>query len=310
MHLGLVKSGDRLPSLRAGAAEFGVDQRSILSAYRALSAEGLVDMRPRSGIYVAAAARQSLYRPAKSQWILDMFIEGFNRGVAPVDLGAMLSGVLTAKSRSAICIECNTDGALAITLQVRDDYGIPATWIDVSLLHEEDTRERIRNADLVLTTNFHVAEVRGVVEELEVPLVLVSSDRDYSSQIRATLSRGPVYVIGVDLRLANKLCAAWAGARWLANFRPIIIGHDDIGSIPAGSPVFVTRAAAEVLPAESFPRGAITMAHTFSDETRIAILDILLSAPDNAEAEIDAFSGEPAFGSAEATGRRAYRAIR
>ncbi|MEO6876845.1 MAG: GntR family transcriptional regulator [Gemmatimonadaceae bacterium] len=309
MHLGLIKSGDRLPSLRAGAAEFGVDQRSILSAYRELSREGLVDMRPRSGIYVAAAARHSLGRPTKSQWILDMFIEGFNRGVPPVALGEKLSGVLTARTLSAVCIECNTDSALAITLQLHDDFGIAATWVDMASLHDEDARERIQNADLVLTTHFHVADVRGVAQEFDRPLVLVSSDRDHSAQIRATLSRGPVYVIGVDPRMADKLCAAWTGARWLANFRPIIVGRDDLAAIPAGSPVFVTRAAAEALPVEVFPHGAIMMAHTFSAETRIAILDILVT-PSQTGSDVGSFSADPTFGSAEPKALSAYRATR
>jgi hypothetical protein len=259
-----------------------VDQRSILSAYRALSLEGLVDMRPRSGIYVAMFPRQASDRSLESQWILEMFIEGFNRGVAPVDLGALLSNSLSGGCRSAVCVECNSDGALAITLQIQDDFGVPASWVDVATLSDEETRRKIRNADLVLTTHFHAAQVRPVTDDLHRPLIVVTSDRDYSSQIRAGLSRGPLYIIGADTRLADKLCAAWAGARWLANFRPIVIGRDDLGVIPVGSPVFVTRAAAEALSPESFPRGAITMAHTFSAETRMSILEVLLCASQGA----------------------------
>jgi hypothetical protein len=278
MHLGLVKSGDRLPSLRAAAAEFGVDQRSILSAYRALASEGLVDMRPRSGIYVATFPRQRLDRPLASQWILEMFIEGFNRGVAPVDLGTRLTDSLNPGRRSAVCVECNADGALAITLQLEDDFGVPSSWVDVATLTASETRRKLSEADLVLTTHFHAAQVRPVTEELHRPLVVVTSDRDYSSLIRSSLSRGPLYIIGSDTRMADKLCAAWAGARWLANFRPIVLGRDDLASIPAGSPVFVTRAAAETMPPESIPNGAVLMHHTFSAETRTTILDVLLSA--------------------------------
>jgi hypothetical protein len=282
MHLGLVKSGDRLPSLRAAAAEFGVDQRSILSAYRALAAEGLVDMRPRSGIYVATFPRLRLERPADSQWMLDMFIEGFNRGVSPIDLGARLTDSLNGARCSAVCVECNSDGALGITLQIQDDFGVPSSWVDVATLNDGETRRKISEAGMVLTTHFHAAQVRPVANELRRPLVVVTSDRDYSAQIRASLSRGPLYIIGCDARLADKLCAAWAGARWLANFRPIVIGRDDLASIPDGSPVFVTRAAAETMPAEALPAGAVLMHHTFSAETRATILDVLLSASQGA----------------------------
>ena len=57
IHLGLVKAADRLPSLRAAAAEFGVDQRSVLAAYRELEREGIVEMRPRSGMSSDASRR-------------------------------------------------------------------------------------------------------------------------------------------------------------------------------------------------------------------------------------------------------------
>ena len=44
---GTLATGDRLPSARTLAREFGVDFRVILSAYRTLSNEGLVDLRAR-----------------------------------------------------------------------------------------------------------------------------------------------------------------------------------------------------------------------------------------------------------------------
>ena len=48
------RGGARLPSTRALAAELGVDPRVVLSAYRELAAEGLVELRERSGAYVVA----------------------------------------------------------------------------------------------------------------------------------------------------------------------------------------------------------------------------------------------------------------
>ena len=50
---GTLRRNDRLPSARELASEFDVDPRLVLSSYRVLAREGLVDIRRRSGIYVA-----------------------------------------------------------------------------------------------------------------------------------------------------------------------------------------------------------------------------------------------------------------
>ncbi len=57
LHRGRLRGGDRLPSLREMAQETGADHRVVADAYRTLEAEGLVEIRGRSGVYVAAQER-------------------------------------------------------------------------------------------------------------------------------------------------------------------------------------------------------------------------------------------------------------
>ena len=45
LEAGTLSAGDRLPSGRDLAAEFRVDHRVVLAAYRALSGEGLIETR-------------------------------------------------------------------------------------------------------------------------------------------------------------------------------------------------------------------------------------------------------------------------
>ena len=49
---GMLKSGDRLPSVRTGAAEYGVAKNTLLEAYERLVALGYVRARRGSGFYV------------------------------------------------------------------------------------------------------------------------------------------------------------------------------------------------------------------------------------------------------------------
>ena len=53
LHLGDLHTGDRLPSIQEIEREFGINGRIVARAYRALKVEGLVEVRGRSGVYVA-----------------------------------------------------------------------------------------------------------------------------------------------------------------------------------------------------------------------------------------------------------------
>ena len=50
---GVLKPGDRLPSVRALAAELAVNQNTILRVYERLTAEGLIERRHGDGTFVA-----------------------------------------------------------------------------------------------------------------------------------------------------------------------------------------------------------------------------------------------------------------
>jgi DNA-binding transcriptional regulator YhcF (GntR family) len=276
LHLGQMHPGDRLPSLRAAASEFGVDQRSVLAAYRELEAEGIVEMRPRSGIYVAGDTNAAPRIDPSARWMSDIFLQGFAHGVPPVSLGSTLADAVRATTLVAACLECNADQMLWLSSQLREEFGIDANLIDESTLDTEAAAARLAESHLIVTTAFHAGAARALGEQFGLPVVVATAGPD-GSQLRAELSRGPVYFIGTDQRYAQKLLAASASSRWMANLRPIVIDGQTPANIPDDGPVLVTRAAAELL-GEPLPRGATVLHYPFSSETRAELIAIMLSA--------------------------------
>ncbi|HVX85865.1 MAG TPA: GntR family transcriptional regulator [Phycisphaerae bacterium] len=57
---GILKAGDRLPSVRELARQLAINQNTILKAYERLAAEGIIDTRHGEGSFVAefAAGKQ------------------------------------------------------------------------------------------------------------------------------------------------------------------------------------------------------------------------------------------------------------
>lgn len=277
IHLGLVKPGDRLPSLRAASSEFGVDQRLVLAAYRELEHEGVVVMRPRSGIYVAPAPQTACTVPSAARWMSEMFLQGFSRGVPPNALGGLLTCAITTKPLAAACVECNADQILWMASQLRNEFGLSTTWIETTDLSSDAVAERLEASDFIVTTSFHAAEARKLGEQYELPVVVATAGRDGITQIRAELGRGPVYFVGTDERYAQKLLEASDSTRWMSNLRPLVADKLHPTAIPAGAPVVVTQAVAEIL-GENIPRGAAVFDYPFSTETRSEIIGVMLSA--------------------------------
>jgi len=67
IRVGLLRAGDKLPSVRETCASRGVSPSTVFQAYYLLEARGLVQARPRSGYYVRALPRHRPPEPDTSQ---------------------------------------------------------------------------------------------------------------------------------------------------------------------------------------------------------------------------------------------------
>src|SRR4051812_23306459 len=80
-HLGLLAPGDRLPSVRAVSRELRVNPKLALVAYRVLENEGVVSVRSRAGVFVAAPEAIS-EKSSDSEWLVDTLVEARHRHIA------------------------------------------------------------------------------------------------------------------------------------------------------------------------------------------------------------------------------------
>src|ERR1043166_7125063 len=130
-------------------------------------------MRPRPGIYVAEDHPAPAPVAPTARWMSEMFLEGFSRGVPPVALGSALSGAVSGTALTAACLECNADQILWMASQLRHEFGMSTTWIESGTLSTDKTIERLRSADLIVTTAFHSSEARKLGDEYGIPVVVV-----------------------------------------------------------------------------------------------------------------------------------------
>ena len=88
---GTLVPGDRLPGSRELAAEFDADYRVAIAAYKELQREGLVELRPRGGVYIAARKHgPNGIPPISESWVSEIFAAALNRGIASAELIELL----------------------------------------------------------------------------------------------------------------------------------------------------------------------------------------------------------------------------
>lgn len=279
LHLGLLRPGTRLPSVRILGAEFEADPRVVLAAYRLLEADKLVEMRPRSGVFVAdtaASAGETL--PQTAEWVVDVLAQAIGRGVPAIEFPERVRRCLTTVSLHAACIECNQDQIAGLCRELARDYGLTTTAVDLASLDSAVPPRGVREADLLVTTSHHAREVQQVAERLAKPWIAVSHRPEFVAEATRLLARGPLYFVATDPRFAEKLARIFASAAGAGNLRVLVLGRDDVSTIPADAPVYVMPAARAELEDPALQARVIPAPRVFSAESASALLSFIVSA--------------------------------
>lgn len=253
---GTLRPGDRLPSARQYAAEFLVDFRVVLAAYRALAAEGLIEMRPRGGIYVAAARGLGAGLALPAEWIIDVFAGGLGREIPLTELADRLRQCAETLRLRATVLAASADQVAGLCTELRRDYGLETMGIEAAELRRPPAElplAGLRGADLLVTTEAVESLARPLAARVGKPLLVVTVRLDLISGEWRQLLRRPVYVVVEDERFAAVLREFFARTPGRENLRLLVLGHDDVGGIPVGAPTYVTQGARTALGATPLP---------------------------------------------------------
>lgn len=94
LRLGLLRPGDRLPTVRDVVKQIAINPNTVHRAYRDLEAQGLTEGRPGSGTYI----RRSLSRVPQEQPQLQRQLEKWMRSARAAGLGDEAIAALVAEA--------------------------------------------------------------------------------------------------------------------------------------------------------------------------------------------------------------------
>jgi DNA-binding transcriptional regulator YhcF (GntR family) len=283
---GALRNGTRLPSTRELSLDLAADPRVVADAYRVLAAEGLLEIRPRSGVYVvapsAAAADRldegSASHVGSASWLAGVVADGIRRGVPAPRLHEAVDAATRHRTVSAAVIAATLDQSVGLARELRDDFGFEARgFIADELVRGERLPRAVERAQLLVGTEATGDRVQKLAARLRKPSIVVSVRPDLlSPEWRLLLSR-VAYIVIADPRFRTLIYEFFSGAVGEHNVRILIAGRDDVGAIPPDAPTYITEAARQRLGRIRLPGRLVAPARTMSDASLRAVAEVLVA---------------------------------
>jgi hypothetical protein len=178
----------------------------------------------------------------------------------------------------ALVVEHTADQMEGLSRELREDYGLEVTALHVDELLAARNRPEVMYADVFITTAQHEPTVGPVAEELGKHLFVVGIRPDLvAAEWRLMLMR-PLYVVAADEAFEPLLLDFFRDTPGSENLRTLIIGRDDISSIPDGAPVYVTQSARSALRDVQIRGRILPPLRLFSPETSAGLIHFIVSS--------------------------------
>lgn len=212
VYVGNWRSGERLPSIREIAEAESVDRKTAAAAYHRLEQEGLVRIRPRSGVYLHSPAPSRPVGPLERlhrQWLQHTFEGARALGLDTGTILHLVQGVAELEQTRVPVVECSWAQAEAIAEELRERLGIMGVPYLLEDLRPGDPL--LQEAPIVITTSYHAAEVSLVAPGKIIGEVTLAPE--IFREIRARIENSRLLIVVGDEALAGKLRTALVHCR-------------------------------------------------------------------------------------------------
>jgi len=174
IEMGQLADGERLPGSRMLGDNLGINRNTVAHAYGELRKLGLVEARGRNGMVVVGGAQARTTSAARDR-ARDLLAGAARKcielGLTPSEIQDLVTNlaVLTAGTDPAVAfVECNPERATTFAHEIEREVGVPVRPLVLGEFEAAQVQ-----VDLVLTTFFHLAEVRGLLRRPSTDVVAI-----------------------------------------------------------------------------------------------------------------------------------------
>ena len=251
----------------------------VAAAYRQLEREGIVELRPRSGVFLSPRAKPSgKGRPPSGRWASDTLTAAVLHGIPLPGAASHLRALSAAGDIRAVVAASMADQVDGLVRELQQDFGIDARGTIIDAVSRIDRWPRsLTQADLVITTAAHRQRLKRFDRGGTQPLVVAGVRQDLVTPEWRLLASGICYVIVADPRFATLVRDFLREVPGATGVTIRIAGRDYLGDIAPTEATYITEAARQVIGRTRLPGRIIAPARILDEETTRAIVDFIVT---------------------------------
>jgi hypothetical protein len=184
---------------------------------------------------------------------------------------------MTTRRLRAAVVAGTADHIEGISGELREDYGVDTIPFSAEVLEPPmRTPNELIAADFAVTPDAYGDALRRVLRPLGKRVISAPIRTDVDPELRLVLAREMVYALVVDPRSAP-IVRASAG-EFSNHVTVLVVGQDDLRSIPDGAPVYVTRSARQRLGPAKLPGRVLPHTRLLTPQSGREILSLIVEA--------------------------------
>lgn len=187
IYCGKIKGGDRLPSIRELAVDLEVNYKTIRRVYLQLSQEGYVELVKGSGAFLKKRSGEDTYEQMRRHAIFRLLREVSEKarglGMSQERFASIFLSYSTGTNLRTLKLGVvdHEEEAYIFSRELR--MRLAADVSAVTLGQEQESRRELEEADYLLTTSYHMDEVRALAEELGKEFVEIKPSHEIYTEI-------------------------------------------------------------------------------------------------------------------------------
>ncbi|MDX6694849.1 MAG: hypothetical protein QOF02_2452 [Blastocatellia bacterium] len=203
LHMGKLRAGDRLPSVRQIAQRNSINHKTAFAIYQRLQAEGFISLRKGSGAYVWDVDQSDLeqaYSLSLLRLIKSNFAEAARLKIGPREYVKLTQSYVRKaqlKSTRLAVVECNEEQVGLFANEILNRLGITVYPVLLSQLETPDRRaaRTLSKAQFFATTHFHFKQVKALTEKYQKKLLQLRLNPRFVPAIVEAARAGPVLMV-------------------------------------------------------------------------------------------------------------------
>jgi DNA-binding transcriptional regulator YhcF (GntR family) len=203
LHMGKLRAGDRLPSVRQMSQRGGINLKTAFSIYQRLKQEGYIELRVGSGAYVADVDRADLdqaYCLSIFQLIKSNLSAASHLKLEPSQYYKLVESFVK-KSRLAsmqvTVVECSEEQVNLFAHEIMSRLNARVFPILLNQLERPDRRvaRMLARTDYFATTDYHFKQVKEMAARYEKKILQLRLNAAFLPELIAAARRGRVLMV-------------------------------------------------------------------------------------------------------------------